>query len=90
MFSAGCTYKDNAIQNESGEITNSQAESADLTYSQAASSDRTTTVKLHRIKSESNEAGVKSTSPLTLNILVKIPWLKKPEGFCTYIKISKE
>ena len=80
MFSAGCTYKDNAIQNESGEITNSQAELADLTYSQAASSDRTTTVKLHRTKSESNEAGVKSTSPLTIEYFSENPMVEETRG----------
>ena len=80
MFSAGYTYKDNAIQNESGEITNSQAESADLTYSQAASSDRTTTVKLHRTKSESNEAGVKSTSPLTIEYFSENPMVEETRG----------
>ena len=81
MFSAGYTYKDNAIQNESGEITNSQAESADLTYSQPASSDiSTTAVKLHRTKSESNEAGVKSTSPLTIEYFSENPMVEETRG----------
>ena len=72
-------YKDNInLQTESAEITNSRAASADLTDSQAASSDMpTTAVKSHRTKSEFNEAGVKSKSPLTIQYFSGNPMVEE-------------
>ena len=86
--SAVITYKENVnLQNESAEITNNRAASADLTYSQAASSDMSTTaVKLHRTKSESNEAGVKSKSPLTIQYFSGNPMVEVTKGILHILK----
>ena len=86
--SAVFTYKDNInLQTESAEITNSRAASADLTDSQAASSDMpTTAVKLHRTKSESNEAGVKSKSPLTIQYFSGNPMVEETKGILHIFK----
>ena len=86
--SAVFTYKDNInLQTESAEITNSRAASADLTDSQAASSDMpTTAVKSHRTKSEFNEAGVKSKSPLTIQYFSGNPMVEKTKGILHIFK----
>ena len=87
-YSAIITYKENVnLQNESAEITNSRAASADLTHSQAASSDMSTTaVKLDRTKSESNEAGVKSKSPLTFQYFSGTPMVEETKGILHILK----
>ena len=81
-------YKDNInLQTESAEITNSRAASADLTDSQAASSDMpTTAVKSHRTKSEFNEAGVKSKSPLTIQYFSGDPMVEETKGILHIFK----
>ena len=81
-------YKDNInLQTESAEITNSRAASADLTDSQAASSDMpTTAVKSHRTKSEFNEAGVKSKSPLTIQYFSGNPMVEETKGILHIFK----
>ena len=81
-------YKDNInLQTESAEITNSWAASANLTDSQAASSDMpTTAVKLHQTKSESNEAGVKSKSPLTIQYFSGNPMVEETKGILHIFK----
>ena len=81
-------YKDNiSLQTESAEITNSRAASADLTDSQAASSDMpTTAVKSHRTKSEFNEAGVKSKSPLTIQYFSGNPMVEETKGILHIFK----
>ena len=74
-------------QIESTEITYSRAALTDLTYSQAASSDLSTTaVKLHRTKSESNEAGVKSKSPLTIQYFSGNPMVEVTKGILHILK----
>ena len=81
-------YKDNInLQTESAEITNSRAASADLKDSQAASSDMpTTAVKSHRTKSEFNEAGVKSKSPLTIQYFSGNPMVEETKGILHIFK----
>ena len=82
------TSKENfSLQNESIETACSGVASTDLTYSQAASSDMsTTTVKLHRPKSESNEAGVKSKSPLTIQYFSGNPMVEVTKGILHILK----
>ena len=82
------TSKENiSLQNESTEITCSRATSADETYSQAASSDLSTTaVKLQRTKSESNEVGLKSKSPLIIQYFSGNPMVEVTKGILHILK----
>ena len=86
--SAFTTSKENInLQNESTEITCSGAASADLTYSQSAFSDvPITSVKLHRMKSESNKRFVKAKSQLTIQNFSGNPMVEVIKGISHILK----